>query len=97
MANHGFTTVGTSIKQAVYRAVYTHTNAKVQSNGLMLRSAYLGTGGSGGGLRYLNEEQTKGAMQMNDASLDRPWGLWVKEVESDALYSNQTKSDLKFY
>lgn len=98
MKNHGFTTVGKSIKQAVYRAVYTHVNANVQSNAIMLRSAYMGmpsqpasfdTGKSEqvcGELNYLDEEQTVGCMQMNDSSQDRPWGLWAREVEDCSLY-----------
>lgn len=39
MSNHGFTVVGSSVKQAVYRAVYTRINASIQSQALMLRSA----------------------------------------------------------
>ena len=99
MKNHGFTTVGKSIKQAVYRAVYTHVNANVQSNAIMLRSAFVGmpsqptsfeTGTEEqvcGELHYLDEEQTVGCMQMNDSSQDRPWGLWAREVAECSLYS----------
>jgi ribulose-5-phosphate 4-epimerase/fuculose-1-phosphate aldolase len=90
MTNHGFTTLGKSIKQAVYRAVYTHTNASVQSNALMLRNAALGAGvGVKGEVKYLNEKQTKGSLKMNDSSQDRPWGLWVKEVEAYPLYKRE--------
>jgi hypothetical protein len=94
MRNHGFTTVGTSIKQAVYRAVYTHVNASVQSNAILLRNAFKGVSGhlgTPGELNYLNEEQTVGCMLMNDSSQDRPWGLWVREVEANALYVNEAK------
>ena len=92
MANHGFTTVGTTVKQAVYRAVYTHTNAGVQSNAVMLRAAAEDKSGAAvGGLTYLNEEQTVGCMKMNDSSQDRPWGLWVREVESHPLYVNELR------
>lgn len=95
MANHGFTTVGTTIKQAVYRAVYTHTNAGVQSNAMMLRAALVGNPGAGEeGLTYLNEEQTVGCTKLNDFSQDRPWGLWVREVESSPLYVNELKDSL---
>jgi len=90
MANHGFTTVGTSIRQAVYRAVYTHKNASVQSTGILLRNAYLATSQNGkvegGGLIYLNEKQVVGSLKMNDSSQDRPWSLWVREVETSPLY-----------
>ena len=99
MKNHGFTTVGTSIKQAVYRAVYTHTNANVQSNAIMLRNADIGLSpfesvefsGKHGELTYLDEDQVVGCMQMNDSSQDRPWGLWSREVEVCPLYVNEAK------
>ena len=94
MRNHGFTTVGTSIKQAVYRAVYTHVNASVQANAIILRNAFKGVSdhrGTPGQLDYLNEEQVVGCMQMNDSSQDRPWGLWVREVEANVLYVNEAK------
>jgi ribulose-5-phosphate 4-epimerase/fuculose-1-phosphate aldolase len=87
MANHGFTTLGTSIKQAVYRAIYTQVNASVQTNAITLRNAAVGAGvGVESEIRYLNAEQTAGSLKMNDASQDRPWGLWVREVESCGLY-----------
>jgi hypothetical protein len=90
MTNHGFTTVGTSVKQAVYRAVYTHTNAGVQSTALILRNAAMGAGVSvKGEVRYLDERQAKGSLKMNDSSQDRPWGLWVKEVEACPLYKRE--------
>jgi hypothetical protein len=99
MKNHGFTTVGGSIKQAVYRAVYTHANANVQSNAIMLRNADIGISplinelhsGMHGSINYLDEEQVVGCMQMNDSSQDRPWGLWCREVEVCPLYVNEAK------
>ncbi|KAF4635864.1 hypothetical protein G7Y89_g2228 [Cudoniella acicularis] len=94
MANHGFTAVGTSIKQAVYRAVYTHINAGIQSNAIILRNAQLSlqSGVSETKIRYLNEKQTMGSQKMNDASQDRPWGLWAREVEVSPMYVNRDAS-----
>jgi len=97
MANHGFTTIGTSIKQAVYRAVYTHKNAGIQSHAIMLRNAALNVKSNRGGadndgntngpeIRYLSEEQVRGSLRLNDASQERPWGLWVREVEVCPIY-----------
>ncbi|KAG0648794.1 Tropolone synthesis J [Hyphodiscus hymeniophilus] len=103
MKNHGFTTVGKSIKQVVYRAVYTHVNANVQSNAIISRNAHLGThtsvsslatktsGRLGDELIYLDEDQTLGCMQMNDSTQERPWGLWEREVEVCPLYVNKAK------
>jgi ribulose-5-phosphate 4-epimerase/fuculose-1-phosphate aldolase len=93
MANHGFTTLGTSIKQAVYRAVYTHVNAAVQTNAITLRNAARGAGVDvQGEMRYLNTEQVKGSLKMNEASQDRPWKLWVEEVEACRLYKNESRA-----
>ena len=93
MANHGFTTIGTSVKQAVYRAVYTQVNATIQTNAITLRNAAIGAGvGVEGEMRYLNAEQVKGSLKMNDASQDRPWKLWVEEVEACGLYKNESKT-----
>lgn len=98
MKNHGFTAVGGSIKQAVYRAVYTHINANVQSNAIMLRNADIRLSvanvlhsGMPESINYLDEEQVVGCMEMNDSSQDRPWGLWCREVEVSPLYVNETK------
>jgi ribulose-5-phosphate 4-epimerase/fuculose-1-phosphate aldolase len=87
MANHGFTAIGTSIKQAVYRAVYTHVNSGIQSNAITLRSSQEHIKpGSTGEIRYLNHEQTVGTLKMNESSLERPWGLWEREVAAAPLY-----------
>ncbi|KAL2075422.1 hypothetical protein VTL71DRAFT_365 [Oculimacula yallundae] len=99
MTNHGFTAVGTTIKQAVYRAVYTHVNAGIQTNALLIRNASMNINPNSaasssalGEMRYLNEEQVAGSLKMNDASQDRPWGLWAKEVEACPLYSKTSKA-----
>jgi ribulose-5-phosphate 4-epimerase/fuculose-1-phosphate aldolase len=93
MANHGFTVVGTSVRQAVYRAVYTHKNAGIQSSALLLRSASMGpeSVGAASGLQYLTEAQIRGTLQMNLATENRPWGLWVREVASAPMYVNELR------
>ena len=95
MANHGFTTVGTCIKQVVFRAVYTHENAKVQSDALMIRSAHQATSGGpsirGGKLKYLSTEQAAGGLSLGEATQDRPWDLWARQVDTAVLYINQLK------
>ncbi|PQE23697.1 class II aldolase and Adducin N-terminal domain-domain-containing protein [Rutstroemia sp. NJR-2017a WRK4] len=88
MANHGFTTLGSSIRQAVYRAVYTHVNAGLQTNAIMLRNA-AGSSSIKGPLRFLNAEQASGSERMNDAASERPWQLWIEEVEACPLYQNE--------
>ncbi|CZS95613.1 uncharacterized protein RAG0_05217 [Rhynchosporium agropyri] len=100
MTSHGFTAVGTSIKQAVYRAIYTHVNAGIQTNALLIRNASPTMNFSLAGspsstleeMKYLTEDQVAGSLKMNDASQDRPWALWVKQVEACPLYSKTGKA-----
>ena len=97
MRNHGFTTIGTNIEQAVYRAVCTCVNANVQSNVFTLRNAQRSSVDRSepvqisGELSYLDQEQTEGYMQMNDSSKDRKWSLWEREVEVCPLCVNTAK------
>ena len=66
MRGHGSTVVGTSLRQAVFRAIYTEVNAKLQADALRLGSA----------ITFLNAEESAQASAMNDAVVDRPWELW---------------------
>jgi HCOMODA/2-hydroxy-3-carboxy-muconic semialdehyde decarboxylase len=65
MRGHGSTVVGTSLRQAVFRAVYTEVNARLQADALRLGPA-----------TFLNAEESANAAAMNDAVLDRAWELW---------------------
>lgn len=95
MTNHGFTAVGfgegvqQGIKQAVYRAVYTCVNADVQTKALMISPTGIGKNSSDGDLTYLSKKQTLGCQKMNDTTMERPWGLWRREVEVCPLYRNE--------
>ena len=40
MRGHGFTAVGSTIEEAVYRSIYTCTNARVQTTSLLLQAGY---------------------------------------------------------
>ncbi|KAF4549785.1 Decarboxylase tropJ-like protein [Elsinoe fawcettii] len=40
MRGHGFTCVGTGVEEAVYRAIYTVVNARVQRDAVLLQGAY---------------------------------------------------------
>jgi ribulose-5-phosphate 4-epimerase/fuculose-1-phosphate aldolase len=93
MRRHGFTTWGPDIETAVYRAVFTKTNAGIQANAINLRQSFDTVSGNNmGGVDFeldaLTEEQAKGCKAMNEGVQDRPWGMWVQEVEADALYTN---------
>jgi ribulose-5-phosphate 4-epimerase/fuculose-1-phosphate aldolase len=70
MRGHGSTVVGASIRHAVYRAIYTEVNAKMQAEAMQL-----------GTPAYLNAGEAKAAMETNDRLVDRPWGLWMRRIE----------------
>lgn len=40
MRGHGMTVVGSSIEEAVYRSIYTCTNARVQTTALLMQGGY---------------------------------------------------------
>ncbi len=71
MRGHGSTVVGTSLEQAVFRAVYVEINAKLQlaANGL-------------GEIMFLNEQEAQLSSDMNDGQIPRSWDLWVKRLGS---------------
>ncbi|EME77975.1 uncharacterized protein MYCFIDRAFT_33728 [Pseudocercospora fijiensis CIRAD86] len=101
MRGHGFTCVGTSIEEAVYRAIYTCANARVQMQALLLQGTYhVGlvaerVGGKEGGdarpegIRYLSERECGDSWKAIGEQAARPWGLWVEEVRCRGLYFNE--------
>ncbi len=100
MRGHGFTTVGSSIQEAVFRAIYTQQNAAVQTTALLTRNAHLNAEDRGKkpeektsvpdtGPHYLSEQEISGCTLMGAETAERPWGLWVREVESSPLYVHE--------
>lgn len=94
MRRHGYTTHGRDIETAVYRAIYTKTNASVQTNAMMVRSAFAQSGlPSASGVKFdfepLTAEMCDGCTKMNEGTQDKPWRLWEAEVEKSALYINR--------
>ena len=70
MRGHGSTVVGGSVRLAVFRAVYTEVNAKVESESLRL-----------GEITFLNEQEAAKATVTNAAQVDRPWELWRTKLK----------------
>ena len=68
MRGHGATIVGTSLKEAVYRAVYTTVNAQ-----LLPVAMQLGT------LTFLDPAEAKLADELHHAVLFRPWEHWLQK------------------
>ncbi|RXZ38527.1 class II aldolase/adducin family protein [Oxalobacteraceae bacterium CAVE-383] len=69
MRGHGSTTVGTSLEQAVFRAVYAEINAKLQ-----LQAQTIGE------INFLNAEEAQLASDVNDGQIGRSWSLWARQI-----------------
>ena len=69
MRGHGSAVVGESIQQAVYRAIYTEMNARLQSQAAPL-----------GPINFLSAEEAVKAAATNDGVLSRPWELWKERI-----------------
>jgi len=74
MRGHGSTVVGTTLRQAVFRAVYTEVGARLQSEAMRL-----------GPVTYLTEEEAVATATTNDAQIDRTWLLWLKAARSRSM------------
>jgi HCOMODA/2-hydroxy-3-carboxy-muconic semialdehyde decarboxylase len=70
MRGHGMTVVGESIPEAVFRAIYTETNAKLQTLAGQLE----------GPLEFLSEEEGRRATATNRSTIERPWELWKQKA-----------------
>ncbi|KAK2601150.1 hypothetical protein N8I77_010620 [Diaporthe amygdali] len=90
MRGHGLTVVGGGVEEVVSRCVYTMKNASIQTAAMTMQSAFaVKSGGSTpGGLKFLSESESKAATGMTAWSAQRPWKLWVREVEASGLYLN---------
>ncbi len=67
---HGFVAVGPSVPAAVFRAIYTEINARVQLQAMAL----------GQQLATLDEEEGRIADAMNLITIGRSWELWKRRV-----------------
>jgi ribulose-5-phosphate 4-epimerase/fuculose-1-phosphate aldolase len=68
MRGHGMVTVGKSIREAVFRAVYAEQNARLQTDAMRF----------GVPITFLNEDEM--AHHLKTAGYDRPWGLWRSQA-----------------
>jgi ribulose-5-phosphate 4-epimerase/fuculose-1-phosphate aldolase len=66
MRGHGFCTVGDTLPIAVFRAVYTQSNAALQQQAIAL----------GGEVTFLDVEEALRAEETNRRVVSRPWELW---------------------
>jgi len=70
MRGHGMTVVGDSVPEAVFRAIYTQMNARLQLQARQLE----------GPVEFLSDEEGRRATAANRGTLERPWELWKKSV-----------------
>ncbi|KAK6076443.1 hypothetical protein SCUP234_07177 [Seiridium cupressi] len=88
MRGHGFTAVAENIEECVLRAIYTSRNAAIQTAALTSQAAYGSRDGPLQPIKYLNPEEAEAAKEMTKWSAQRPWKLWLREVEASNLYAN---------
>jgi ribulose-5-phosphate 4-epimerase/fuculose-1-phosphate aldolase len=69
MRGHGGVAVGVSLPQAVFRAVYTESNARLQAQAMAL-----------GAVEYLSAGEAEAATETNNGQLERPWQLWKQRL-----------------
>jgi HCOMODA/2-hydroxy-3-carboxy-muconic semialdehyde decarboxylase len=68
MRGHGMTVVGDCVAEAVFRAIYTEMNARLQIQAGQLE----------GPISFLSDEEGKRSTAANRSTLERPWELWKK-------------------
>ncbi|HJZ32427.1 MAG TPA: class II aldolase/adducin family protein [Hyphomicrobiaceae bacterium] len=70
MRGHGDVVVGPNVQVAVYRAIYTDINARLQSQAIAL----------GGPVTYLEKEEGEAADKVQQQIVMRPWELWKRKA-----------------
>jgi ribulose-5-phosphate 4-epimerase/fuculose-1-phosphate aldolase len=70
MRGHGMTCVGAGVQEAVFRAVYTEMNARLQLQAMQLE----------GPIEFLSDEEGRRSTAANAGTLERPWEVWKKKA-----------------
>ena len=90
MKRHGYTTHGKDIATAVYRTIYTLTNAGVQTNASLIQAAAKTAGQvAEAEVQGLSTRHANDCKKMTEATQDKSWRLWTREVEASPLYRNK--------
>lgn len=74
MRGHGCTVVGSTVRHAVFNAIYTAVGAALQSDAMRL-----------GAVTFLTREEAEAAAACNAGQIDRSWELWRMRVERRRL------------
>jgi ribulose-5-phosphate 4-epimerase/fuculose-1-phosphate aldolase len=70
MRGHGMTVIGDGVQEAVFRAIYTEMNARLQLQATQLE----------GPIEFLSDEEGRRSTASNRGTLERPWELWRKSA-----------------
>ena len=70
MRGHGMTVIGDSVPEAVFRAIYTEMNARLQLQASQLE----------GPIEFLSDEEGRRSTVSNRGTIERPWELWRKQA-----------------
>jgi HCOMODA/2-hydroxy-3-carboxy-muconic semialdehyde decarboxylase len=71
MRGHGNVVVGPSLQHAVFRAIYTEVNARLQTVAI----------GLGGKVRYLSDLEGDNVTNQQPGNIARAWALWKARAE----------------
>ena len=69
MRGHGSTVIGRNLREAVFQAIYTEVNARLQREALALGSP-----------TFLTAEEAAACVASVSASADRAWDLWLDQI-----------------
>ena len=72
MRGHGFTVAGGSLREAVYNAINTDLNARVEMDALRL-----------GTVTYLSDGEAAAVSRLHNNSIDRHWDIWTKRAAGE--------------
>ena len=70
MRGHGMTVIGDSVPEAVFRAIYTEMNARLQLQASLLE----------GPIEFLSDVEGRRAQASNRGTIERPWELWKRSA-----------------
>jgi ribulose-5-phosphate 4-epimerase/fuculose-1-phosphate aldolase len=72
MRGHGFTVTGSSLREAVYNAINTDLNARVEMDALKL-----------GDVTFLSAGEAASVSKLHNASIQRHWDIWTKRAAGE--------------
>ncbi|KAJ4289381.1 hypothetical protein N0V88_006860 [Collariella sp. IMI 366227] len=90
MRSLGFAAVATDIKLVTYEGIYAVINVKIESEAFKIQHVFTGTAAQeDDGIQYLNSPQIQDSWETEMQTVEKPWALWVREVEVNPLYVNE--------